>query len=77
MMKTTRKTVMVSNSSKTSSTSYLEEILASPSELRSSYSERSSQSNQQFRGHSNIARSPLPSPGRISGPASPNLKSSR
>ena len=56
MMKMTRKIVMISNSSKTSSTSYLEEILASPSELRSSYSERSSQSNQQFRGHSNIAR---------------------
>ena len=77
MMKTTRKTVMVSNSSKTSSTSYLEEILASPSELRSSYSERSSQSNQQFRGHSSTARSPLPSQGRINGPASLNLKSSR
>ena len=52
MMKTTRKTVIVSNSSKTSSTTYLEEILDSPSELRSSYSERSSQSNQQFVGHS-------------------------
>ena len=77
MMKTIRKTVMVSNSSKTSSTSYLEEILPSPSELRSSYLERSSQSNQQFRGHSNIARSPLPSPGKISGPASLNLESSR
>ena len=76
MMKTTRKTVMVSNSRKTSSTSYLEEILASPSELRSSYSERSSQSNQQFRGHSNIVRSPLPFLGRISGPASLNLESS-
>src|SRR6185437_9702221 len=77
MMKMTRKTVTVSNSSKTSSTSYSEEILASPSELRSSYSEKSSQSNQQFRGHSNIARSPLPSPGRISGPASLKLESSR
>ena len=75
-MKTTRKTVMVSNSSKTSSTSYLEEILAFASELRSSYSERSSQSNQQFRGHSNIARSPLPSLGRTSGPASLNLENS-
>ena len=77
MTKMTRKTTMVSNSNKMSSMSYLEEILASPSELRSSYSERSSQSNQQFRGHSNIARSPLPSPGRISGPASLNLESSR
>ena len=76
MMKMTRKTVMVSNSSKTSSTSYLEEILASPNELRSSYLERSSQSNQQFRGHSSTARSPLPSQGRINGPASLNLKSS-
>ena len=45
MMKTTRKTMMVSNNSKMLSMSYLEEILASPSELRSSYSERSSQSS--------------------------------
>ena len=77
MTKMTRKTTMVSNNNKTLSTSYLEEILASPSELRSSYSERSSQSNQQFRDHSNIASSPLPSPGRISGPTSLNLESSR
>jgi len=77
MMKTIRKTVTVSNSSKTLLTSYLEEILASPSELKSPYSERSSQLSQQFRGHSNIARSPLPSPGRINGPASLNLESSR
>jgi len=41
MTKMTRKTTTVSNNNKTSSTSYLEEILASPSELRSSYSERS------------------------------------
>ena len=43
MMKTTRTTMMVSNSSKMSSTSYLEEILASSSEIRSSYSKRSFQ----------------------------------
>jgi len=41
MTKTTRKTLMVSNSNRTSSTSYSEEIPASPSEPRSSYSERS------------------------------------
>src|SRR6185312_6069926 len=51
MTKTTKKTLMVSNSNKMSSTSYLEEIPASPSEPRSSYSERSFQSSQQFRGH--------------------------
>jgi hypothetical protein len=64
----------VSNSNKTSSMSYSEEIPASPSELKSSYSERSSQSSQQFRGHLNTARSSLPSPGKINGPASLNLK---
>ena len=77
IMKTTRKTWMVSNSKKTLTTSYLEEIPASPTEPRSSYSERSSQSSQQFRGHWNTARSPLPSPGKINGPASLNLESSR
>ena len=75
--RTTRKTMTVSNNSKTSSTSYLEEILTSSSEIRSSYLEKSSQSSQQFRGHSSTARSPLPSQGRINGPASLNLESSR
>ena len=51
MMKTTRKAVMVSNSSKTSSTSYLEGIPASPREPRSFYSEKFFQLSQQFRGH--------------------------
>jgi len=77
MTKTTRKTMMVSNSNKTLSMSYLEETLASPKELRSSYSERSSQSSQQFRGHSNTVRSLLPSAGKINGPAFLNLESSR
>jgi hypothetical protein len=54
----------------------LVEILASPSELRSSFSERSSRSSQHFRDHSNTARFPLPSLGRINGPASLNLESS-
>jgi hypothetical protein len=51
MTKTTRKTLMVFNSNRMSSMSYLEEIPASPSEPRNSYLERSSQSSQQFRGH--------------------------
>ena len=51
MTKMTRKTPMGSNNNKMSSTSYLEEIPASPSEPRSSYSDRSFQSSQQFNGH--------------------------
>ena len=51
MTKMTRKTLMVSNSNKMSSMSYLEEIPASPSEPRSSCLERFFQSSQQFRGH--------------------------
>ena len=51
MMKTTRRTLTGSNSSKTLSTSYLEEIPASPSEPRSFYSEKSFQLSQQIRGH--------------------------
>ena len=51
MTRTTRKTLTDSNSNKTSSMSYSEEILASPCGPKSYYSERSSQLSQQFRGH--------------------------
>ena len=51
MTKTTRKISTGSNSRKMSSTSYLEEILASPSGPRSYYSEKFFQLSQQFRDH--------------------------
>ena len=51
MTRMTRKTLTGSNSNKTSSTSYLEEILASPSGPRSCYSEKFFQLSQQFRDH--------------------------